>query len=192
MDPPGLLSLVQIGQGRCRKIKVASVQAQVRVGPCHGLRKHLEHQETLGTPWSWAAGLPLDGSSTVAGCVLVSRAIVRDEAAEPASSQGLGLRGSRDAVGSPWVAVMWRFSRPGSSWPFWTRCRSSPRVTEAGAGSADASAPLGLETPPRWSMSHHQLTHRIRTQALPGGVGVTTFVESRGEAKHRIKELHPA
>ena len=141
---------------------MASVQTQVCVGPSHALGKHLEHQETLGPPSSWAAGLPRDRSSMVGGCVLVSRAMVQGEAAEPASSQGLGLRGSRDAVGSPWVAVMWRFSRPGTSWPFCTRCRCSARVTEAGAGSADASAPLGLETPPRWSMSCHQLIPRIR------------------------------
>lgn len=139
-----------------------SVQTQVRAGLGHALRisapKHVEHQEPFGPPSSWAAGLSLDGSSTVGGCVPVSRAVVRDATAEPASSQGLGLRGSRDAVGSPWVAVMWRFSSPGSCWPFWTRCRSSARVTEAGACSADASPPLRLQTPPHSSMSHHQLT----------------------------------
>ena len=44
--------------------------------------------------------------------------------AERAASQGLGLRGSRDAVGSSRVAATWRLSRPGSSWPCWTSCRS--------------------------------------------------------------------
>lgn len=62
--------------------------------------------------------------------------------AEPAASQGFGLRGSWDAVGSPWVAAIWRLSRPGSSRPCWTSCRSCARVTEAGADSA--SLQLGL------------------------------------------------
>lgn len=127
----------------------------------------------------------------VGGCVLESRAAVQDEAAEPASSQGLDFRGSRDTVGSPWVAVMWRFSRPGSSWPFWTRCRSSARVTEAGAGSADESAPLRLQTPPGTSMSCHQLTPGTGPQALPGGVEATTLMEWGGEASHHIKEPSP-
>lgn len=56
--------------------------------------------------------------------------------AEPAASQGLGLRGSWDAVGSPCVTTIWGLSRPGSSWPCWTSCRSCARVTEAAAGSA--------------------------------------------------------
>lgn len=55
------------------------------------------------------------------------------DSASAAASQGLGLRGSRDAVGSPCIAAMWRLSRPGSSRPCWTSCRSCARVTEAGA-----------------------------------------------------------
>ena len=60
--------------------------------------------------------------------------------AERAASQGLGIRGSRDAVGSSRVAATWRLSRPGSSWPCWTSCRSCASVTEAWVDSAGEGA----------------------------------------------------
>lgn len=52
-----------------------------------------------------------------------------------AASQGLGLRGSCDAVGWPKVAATWRFfSRPGRARPCWTNCSNCARGTDAGAG----------------------------------------------------------
>lgn len=73
--------------------------------------------------------------------------------AERAASQGLGLRGSRDAVGSSRVAATWRLSRPGSSWPCWTSCRSCASVTEAGVDSAGEGAGRDSLRQPRGSMA---------------------------------------
>lgn len=72
--------------------------------------------------------------------------------AERAASQGLGLRGSRDAVGSSRVAATWRLSRPGSSWPCWTSCRSCASVTEAGVDSAGEGAGRDSLRQPRGSI----------------------------------------
>lgn len=159
---PGRLGPAETGQSRNRKMSKGGScpDPQVRAGASHALRISAPEspgaQESAGSPARWAAGLPGAGTPTVGDCVHESRLVVRGDAAELASSQGLGLRGSSDAVGSPWVAVMWRFSRPGSSWPSWTSCRSCARVTEVWVGSAEAGALLGLPTELRSSMSRHQ------------------------------------
>lgn len=86
--------------------------------------------------------------------------------AERAASQGLGLRGSRDAVGSSRVAATWRLSRPGSSWPCWTSCRSCASVTEAGVDSAGEQHGGG-QAGPNYSSSHARFGPRMKLCRAP-------------------------
>lgn len=86
---------------------------------------------------------PAGASWGLAGGSSGSRLGSSDGDAGTAISQGLGFRGRRDAVGSPIVAAMWRFSRPGSSRPCWTSCRSCASDTDAGADSAGAGPGQG-------------------------------------------------
>ena len=94
--------------------------------------------------------------------------------AERAASQGLGLLGSRDAVGSSRVAATWRLSRPGSSWPCWTSCRSCASVTEAWVDSAGEEAGPDSLRQVRGSMAGAE------AWALPGWMDATPAGRSEG------------
>lgn len=116
--------------------------------------------------------------------------------AERAASQGLGIRGSRDAVGSSRVAATWRLSRPGSSWPSWTSCRSCASVTEAGVDSAGEGAGPDSLRQPGGSMAGAE-PGRFRVgwaQPLPeevkGGAGRTKWPRERGASSAPKRFTH--